>query len=563
MNPAEQVATPVTVRWGYADVFNRGPRTGEIKRLFRQLPRIPTLRRLAAYTVMLLRGRQPYDTRLQTALAYTLGGQSAIDAARLVQLLQSERSLFAWPEQLSSLSRYALTHCKGVQWPNDGNRRMFEALLAFNSQYNDELKVPWARTEDYEHFLPLEVPSSFLDEGNLSHILERFAQFVHWSRSSKEDDPIRCRVDLDSVMQDALGMSYDDYAAATLAFMSHFSGPTVDPDHIGEFEPILDVETFVSGVEEQGLMREWLTRNSVTMERARAILETSPKSTSIAAMYRLASTPLLQLKPGHTICPALPFLSNVVGTGLFYKLCDHLKETDGEKASGRLRGFFAEFLERHLRRLLTDATSATKARVFGEVTYAKGQKRSTDVIVVDGDTMLFFEVSAKRFHVQRSVLELDRGQIERDLRAMVVNKALELHKCVGAFKDGQFKLPGIENSAIKRFVGIVVTNQGFPRVIGCNQFIYGELNGKLKDLDAFDFIDIDEAEVLPRIYAGDLSLAELFAQKLNDPQFWWQSLTNFLYARQYDRLRVDEAKSASGIFFDTALDAAKKWRFRT
>ncbi len=102
-------------------------------------------------------------------------------------------------------------------------------------------------------------------------------------------------------------------------------------------------------------------------------------------------------------------------------------------------------------------------------------------------------------------------------------------------------------------------------MVGCPYIINEALKDQLGDLALFDWVDVEEIELLPKAYPkGDLMISELLFRKSSDAEYGAQSLTNFLYYREYDRLRADlvPREHQHGSFFQAVTTATKTWGFR-
>ncbi len=517
----------------------------------------PLLARISAMSIDLVRGRHPVDAVLQYRVASALAPRTRRGRSLVARMAANPTTILIQEEQLAVLARYALTYSQsGDSWPDNGDELLLDAMLGFNSLAESEIHAGADTTSEW--FLRKEIRSSAADSENVANVLRRYGEFSNWAAS---DDARNARdyLDLDSLFHDATGLSYIEFATATFAFYVHFGGAAVK--HPAEFKPFLELEPFCSQLRDGRVLRTWVQQTVVTATKARHLLGGLPESMSIASLYPVMNTPLVEIRPGAIACPALRYLPNVAGNGLIFRLVEFLEKRDGAKRAKQFRGFFGTFLEAYVFDILKrSCCELADVTLFRELIYGRDTKRSSDIAIFRGSTAVFVDVTSKRFNTIHSLIELDRDYIDRDLRAMITGKYKQINDRAADFRSGELRYTGIDAQNITDIVGLVVTPQGLARFYGVNERIEA-LREPTDHLSAVEFFDLNEVEIIEDAYRGRLDLHELVKTKLADPPGRTRTLTNYLFIA--DRQRLRQTKSNEELlaepWFQRVLETARGW----
>jgi hypothetical protein len=460
-------------------------------------------------------------------------------------------------EQLAVLARFALIHSQsGDAWPSNGDELLLDAMLGFNSLAEREIHDGADTTSEW--LLRKEIRSSAADSENVASVLRRYGEFSKWAASDAARHA-REYLDLAALFQDATGLAYIEFAAATFAFYVHFGAAGVQKP--AEFRPFLDLEAFCSQLRDSRVLRTWAQQTIVSVADARHLLEDLPESMTIATLYPVMNTPLVEMRSGAIACPALRYLPNVAGNGLIFRLAEFLEKRDGVKKARQLRGFFGAFLEAYVFDILKrSCANLDDVALFHEIIYGRDAKRSSDIALFRGSTAVFIDVTAKRFNTIHSVIDLNHAYIDHDLRAMIAGKYTQINNRARDFRNGELCYPGIDAHNVSDIVGLVVTPQGVSRFHGINERIE-VLREPTDELSAVDFFDLNEIEILEDAYGGCMDLHGLVKTKLADPRGRTRTLTSFLYFADRERLR--HTKSNEEIlgdpWFQSVLKTARGW----
>lgn len=551
-----QGTADITITESTESVFNRPARLRDLRRAVKCLPLEPLLAQLSGWSVGLARGRHPVDAVLQYRIAERLAARNRRGNGLLRRLAENPTTALVHEEQLAVIARMALQYSvSGDSWPSDGDEHLLEALLAFNSLQGAELRSDVSRDE---WLLRQEVRASAVNSENVADILRRYGEFSKWAATPAARQG-RSYLNLAALFRDTTELDYLEFAAATFAFFSHFAAAGSNTP--SEFRPLLDFEGFCAQLRDDRVLRTWARLATISVEEARAALQGQREAMSIATLYPVMNTPLLELRRGVLACPALRYLPNIAGYGLLFRLCHFLERRDGKAAAGNLRSFYAEFLEWHVMSILMRAScNMPGVKIFPEHIYGRDSKRSSDIAVFHGSRAVFIDVNSKRFNTVRSIIDLDSQQISRDLQAMIANKVSKIDDRVADFRNGTLRYPGVEQADVAEVVGLVVTSQGMARFHGVNERL-AALVPSPRYLRAYDFFDLNEVEVLENAYAGSLDLFSLIIDKIADPRGRTRSLVNYLYHADRDRLRQQRSNEdiLNDSWFQTVLATARSW----
>jgi hypothetical protein len=133
--------------------------------------------------------------------------------------------------------------------------------------------------------------------------------------------------------------------------------------------------------------------------------------------------------------PSPRLVWNALGDGTYFTLFDGYRGANREKFSR----FYSEFFEDYIRKLIDDAYAKRQdASVTRSFKYRRNRQQveSSDILITENDDVIFVEIVAKRLNFIGSVLRLDLGSIESDIRRGILCKAKQLHDNITDYKAG-------------------------------------------------------------------------------------------------------------------------------
>jgi hypothetical protein len=530
-------------------VFGSDPQTGLLDAVLRPLPMVPTLRILATLG-SLMRYNSISDKSIQLALAREFGVTEPAQRDQLISLLNTTRGIWIHEEQLSVLSRFALVYCEGRALPLDHNRCLFRALLAFNFQRNAETTTTATGTEA---FLATELQSLGTDDESTFLLLRRYALFLDWGRTREARAFVNDWLDLEGDFLQDTGLSIDELRTVVLLLEHRYDGPhTIE--EIATYEPEIDLEDAFSALPSRSVIMHAITILSMTPDEARLALGERPLVTSLFSMLPFSMKPLLQVAQGRYVVPVRRHLLGQIGTGLFYRLAAIYSRRDKERKTASIDGepkgksdflryhrLYGHFLESHVRNALRSATRALATHIDGDQPYRvrKREFRGSDVYLTFGNSLVIVEVTSSRLGVERALFDRNSAALDVNLSAMVVSKFKQIKERYDDWRRGSFEIEGVERSAIKRVLAVVVTAHALPRMIAVNERLRTAIAPFVGEFEGYEILEAEDIEMLERQFPdGDLNLAELLRRKLATRPGAFRGLKNYLFFFEPEMLNV-------------------------
>jgi len=535
-------------------VFNRTASLEDVRAHLRSLPLRETLELLGTIGVEIARGRRPIDAVLQVQVALRLSDGSPPVAALLDRLINTPERALVDEEQIGVLSAIALQFCAGAAWTADSRLHLLGALLGFHSVKTAELHGD--DVDAYAAFRRIELRATSTDPEKVTDVMGRWFAFFEWSRSEK-GRASRNYVDLDQLCENALDITYTDWAAAAFCLSVPFTIIQTAPNS-RRFDAFIDPAVTLGCFTHPEKLARFLQMTSIAREDLKEKLE-GISTTSLSELELLIDRPLVSTAYG-TCCPVPRFLPAVAGSALIFRFGAWLDANGG--SSLRLRAFWGEFLEAYVLDLLSSATKDGDRRIFPEKCYGTPQKKSSDVSLFAGKNAVFVDVTATRFRLRDSVVGLDEAAAEEDLERFIIHKVRdEIARCAREFRSGELVFDEIDPNNIERIYGLAISPQNVPRLIGLSEALDRLMPVVPEDLAEWDFFDLNEIEFFPEIYKGKLDLAGMIAAKKADPFGKPRSLTNYLYFTYPGLFRVegDPADRPPSPWFLAIMAKAKEW----
>ena len=157
-----------------------------------------------------------------------------------------------------------------------------------------------------------------------------------------------------------------------------------------------------------------------------------------------------------------PWMLSWLSEGFHYRAMRAAQAADAAAADGRTdhvqryTAYAGQVFEAYCLCLARDGVPEP-ALVMGEQRYGKGggQKTSDIAVLTDGDLVLF-EANARRVGAE-PLLTGDPLDASEELAKLLVKKINQLGVSIGVLVDGPATLPGVDMSAVKRIIPVVVS----------------------------------------------------------------------------------------------------------
>jgi hypothetical protein len=184
---------------------------------------------------------------------------------------------------------------------------------------------------------------------------------------------------------------------------------------------------------------------SMTMEQAKDELkECQQMNENIFYSYNPLSAKPILIYQNAFMCPIPLLLFWQITGGIYYSI---VKESGFENA-------FGTSFQNYIGEILSKSCTNPNFIIFSEKKYGREEKRTTDWLVIDKDSILFIECKAKRMTVvSKSELDIKQG-LESDLTKMA-SFIVQLYKTYIDYTADKY--PQIKYNPSKKFVPLVVT----------------------------------------------------------------------------------------------------------
>ncbi|MGA3037429.1 MAG: hypothetical protein ABSE64_08060 [Vulcanimicrobiaceae bacterium] len=509
----------------FSDFFGDAPTREALQELIGQLP--------WTYVVMLSAGISAIswqfgveDPQHQAQLVKEFTSQLLYGPALLRRLQSDSKALLFTRESLFAVLKLAVVGgSDGSADPSQASDIFTKAILMANELLGEEIS-PVEFTRGPTDLLATELRSRPLQLENPHDLIARTNAFLEWSRSA---DAIASNnyLPIDVDFQRFTQLTPLEYMAAAYALLSRCSAMQ-RWDDVERMGVAFTFDQWQHGVPDTRVTRTWIDQNSVPVSTLREDWH-KERSLSFAGAGPLWSKPVGLSDDGLYFVPSPALVTNKLGDGIYFALFDAYRN-EGNENHLRFSRFWSEFFERYVAQLLSNGyANRTDATVFTDHEYELG-RRSTDVIITEGNDVLFIEVVAKRPNLLASVLRLDDLTIAKDLEHGIAGKARQLEQNIRSFRAGRL-LPHVPRTEGQRIFPIIVAPQEWPRV----NVITGLLKNLadddriLVDTEPVELLDIGEIEMIERGLQDGLSLSQLLDRKnRTTPHNRFQSLHNYL-----------------------------------
>lgn len=380
-----------------------------------------------------------------------------------------------------------------------------KAVLMANELIVNELS-PAQNTKSAQDFLATELRSILAQHQNPHDLIARTAAMFDWSESARATahGPV---LPLRADFQRFTALSPEEYAAAAYLALGRTASMRTWDEVTTQgvaFSPSAWLAS--QGITQGAVALTWLNRHTTAMAAARASWSVQ-KSLSLAGAGPIWKTPMVRDDDDLLFLPSPFFVSNMLGDGTYFELFDGYKDRN-TVFSTFFGHFFQDYVEDRFRR---GYAARPNVGLWADEPYSGG--RSSDVIILEGNDVIFVEVVAKRMQLVGSVLQLDQNKIMRDLRLGVIEKLQQLQENINAFRGGTL-LPEITRVQHQKLYPILVAPREWPRMYVLSYLLNtAPLAGLLADCEPIELLDVAEVEDLEGRLALGLSLAQLLKRK--------------------------------------------------
>lgn len=551
---------------GWKLLFSTPPPPGALQHYLRRLPKRWLLVTLTQIATSLFNSGQYFFNPEQQALFVLSLKRQLPYCERLARLLRTrQHCILLHPAIISTLVKYAVLYASETDdIPFYAFDHLIRSIIIANDAYGTAHRVANAEDERLA-FLPYELESMLESHENLSSVIARYYQFMKWTLDPEQSaDPDFLPVPTDFFK--FFAMSYEDYAAAAFGLMAPFT----QRFSLGDWQrqiATLEINTLTSTLSDRRHFMTLLNRLSMSIEQASTRLSNVPQRFGLCDLRPFIEQPLLQIDESVVVCPYQGFLRNALGQGLYFALFDKYRE-QGQQKHLKLARLFGRFLEQYLFRLVeAGAIERNDVLVFPEQFYqtSKGQCRSSDIVVIQGNTAVFMDVTRKRFKLDKTLCERDVTSLDEDINQTFVQKAKQITESIAAFRSSAYSLGGVEPSSIASFIPVIVTEQDLPQLISLPHLIHSAIDKEhlLRGCESLQILAADDVEALYRSTEGTACLVRILSGKCANEAYRHRDLATYLYDNEQALLRPsDGGHDLPGYreFFDTiVMPKMREW----
>ena len=521
---------------GYRDVFSDAPAREGLSYYLRRLPKVWLAETLGKIGATLFNSNKFYlNPNQQIEFVQGFKQSVAFDTDRIIRVLAKGERVFAHPEIVATLTKYALLYgSEDTQVPSYAYDYLLRSLLLLNSQFGEARNTQEPQTDppDPMIFLRYELDSMLASHENFSFLMARYYRFMKWAGAQRPDSDYYLPVADD--FQQFFGITYDQYATAAFAVVI----PFVSRVPIAQWKAqlgILDVNVAFSTLKDISFIESWLSGLSLSAGEAAQNLSERAPSYGLSDLRPFIDKPLLQIDHGRFACPYQGFLRNRLGVGLYFAIWDYYNSRS-ESDARRFSQFFGRFLEEYVHGVITEGSkSRSDVSIFPEIRYktSLGESKSSDVILVAGENAIFMDVTRSRFRLDETNCDEDPAWLAKDIEKIFVQKSKQLDRSIRDFQAGAYELGGINPSSIKRFFPVIVTEQDFPQVIALPVLIRTAIQsaGFLSQWE-----DVQLLETLYLSAEARMDLEGVIARKVDSPQYRHRDLPSYLYDCEHEKI---------------------------
>jgi hypothetical protein len=490
------------------------------------------------------------------------------DIAKILQN-QAHRRLFT-REGLVGMLRVAVVEGSTGNGNIDDQADAFtKAALIVNELLAAEIMLEEA-TNGPSDLMPTELRSAVLQLENPHDLLGRSDAFFTWAQTDKAKG-LNTYSDIAKDLERFTRLTPLEFLAGAYFTFARYSS-MVNWEEVERTDVVFSIAEWQAGMADTRVIRQWIGENDIPLDKIRAEWA-AQKSLSFAALGSVWTKPVIQVKDDLFFVPVPALVGNMLNDGLYFTLFDAYGAEAGNDKDARKRaiskftGFFGAFFEDHIAGIFEKAYKDKPDRRFSrEKRYDEGGL-STDIVIAEGNDVIFLEVVSKRMTLRDSVVGLKPEAIERDIEDGVMHKAQQINDNIRKFRNREL-LPDWPRPEGQRFFPIVVAPQDRPRINIITTDL-AEAQAKAKDTGGFldgaeplELLDLGEVEQLENGLVAGVSLARLLTNKNNssrEHRLW--SLHNYLYYVEPDLLPagLTPTRQRGGEVALRIMELAKTW----
>jgi hypothetical protein len=444
-----------------------------------------------------------------------------------------------------------------------------KAALIVNELLAAEIMLEEA-TNGPSDLMPTELRSAVLQLENPHDLLGRSDAFFTWAQTDKAKG-LNTYSDIAKDLERFTRLTPLEFLAGAYFTFARYSS-MVNWEEVERTDVVFSIAEWQAGMADTRVIRQWIGENDIPLDKIRAEWA-AQKSLSFAALGSVWTKPVIQVKDDLFFVPVPALVGNMLNDGLYFTLFDAYGAEAGNDKDARKRaiskftGFFGAFFEDHIAGIFEKAYKDKPDRRFSrEKRYDEGGL-STDIVIAEGNDVIFLEVVSKRMTLRDSVVGLKPEAIERDIEDGVMHKAQQINDNIRKFRNREL-LPDWPRPEGQRFFPIVVAPQDRPRINIITTDL-AEAQAKAKDTGGFldgaeplELLDLGEVEQLENGLVAGVSLARLLTNKNNssrEHRLW--SLHNYLYYVEPDLLPagLTPTRQRGGEVALRIMELAKTW----
>jgi hypothetical protein len=508
----------------YENIFGPLPPDSAAIELLGHLPQRFTLQNLSALAI--LADRLTLDPQSQLSILSMFDhGNPNINLELVKQMLRDGGAeVFIHPSQIAATAALVCRYGADVSDERFNLDEFIIVLALVNSFVGGEPSSP---TLTGVQRLMLTEVRSVTARANLMDVAYRYYQLMEWVPTNRAPNlPNELREEL----RLALGLTYNEYAASMLGVASVGSQLVVNrPKHL-ERVPV-NLPLLVSTIETKDALEQYATINSLSTSSVAQLLSDGSLSDQ-AQRWRKSFlvSPLIQSAHDELCFAFFPALAETLGRGLFSRLLTHFNETYGRSTGDAFLDYFGRFLEDYVATIL----SRSGMRVITDLPFAtkfSTNNRIVDAVIVEGRSLVFIEVAAKRFNLSETIINGSLASLDLDLEQMVVGKARQLASSIEVFRKGRLDMVPITPARVKRIYPVLVL-QEFPQFAAVRRHAFALMQNAGVRLEDLQIITVDEIEMIEGLLSRGYRLSDLLKAKLRSPSASEMSLTNYILTKK-------------------------------
>ena len=400
--------------------------------------------------------------------------------------------------------------------------------------------MPEVVTNGPADLLPTELRSAILNLENPHDLLGRTDAFFTWSRTEKA----RASANYSDITADFFrftGLTPVEFMAGAYFTFARYSS-MVKWDEVERLGVAFSIAQWQAGMADTRVVRQWIATNAIPLAEVRTEWKAEP-SMSFAAAGSIWRKPIVQVEDDLFFAPVPALIENAMGDGAYFVLFDGYRDEAGadpdarKRAIAKFTGFYGEFFEDHIASIFRKSYDEKRNRRFTrEVPYCEGAL-STDVILAEGDDVVFIEIVSKRMNLRESVLHLKPSAIAKDIEDGVLHKARQIDENIDRFRKREL-LQEWPRPTGQRFFPIIVAPSDRPRInVITTDLAQAQKNGLLSEAEPLELLDLGEVEQLENGLTACVSLTKLLDNKnRSSREHRLMSVHNYLYYAEPDLL---------------------------